>query len=82
MGMESMLYDHCSAPTSFNLSLRVPLNAISKIPGLPSPTPPSNPPTYCPPIKIHGTDERPTIFPSSARIGFPSDHGSSSLTVL
>ena len=37
---------------------------------------------YFPLMNTKGTDVRPTLFPSAARIGFPSDHGSSRRTIL
>mmetsp|Transcript_21187 Transcript_21187/g.32198 ORF Transcript_21187/g.32198 Transcript_21187/m.32198 type:complete len:207 (+) Transcript_21187:426-1046(+) len=72
------------APASESLDLRVPLKAILTIPlasSLPS-KPPSKPPTYSPLMKTKGTEVRPTIFPSWARIGLPSAHGSSRRTIL
>mmetsp|Transcript_28440 Transcript_28440/g.66734 ORF Transcript_28440/g.66734 Transcript_28440/m.66734 type:complete len:193 (+) Transcript_28440:919-1497(+) len=71
------------APASPSMSLSFPLNAKSTIPGATSESmPPSKPPMYSPPTNTNGTEVRPTFLPKTARIGFPSSHGSSRRTIL
>ena len=71
-----------NAPASSSIPLKVPLNAKATMPGASSPTPPSKPPTYSPPIKTHGTDDLPTFLPRAARMRLPSLHGSSRRMIL